>query len=244
MGDLRYGRTVHSLAFGLARFGAKVTLISPPGLEMPAHLLARLQGEFRCSPEQYGSLTEIVAPPRARKASAQQAWAEEVLSQFEVFYLTRVQKERFETEGHYRKATAAYAEVPEALRRARTDALVMHPLPRVEEIPQEFDRDPRAMYFQQAAYGLPVRMALVAALLGRRTAPVRKAKPGDYKPTPKHEIDFRKLDSVRCANPRCVTNHESYLAPQFNLLPYAPELIACAYCEHESPLPAGLETKG
>ena len=135
--------------------------------------------------------------------------------------------------------------MPEALRRSRTDALVMHPLPRVEEIPQEFDRDPRAIYFQQAAYGLPVRMALVAALLGRRTAQVRKTRPGDYKPTPKHEVDFRKLASpVRCPNPRCVTQHETYLAPQFTLLPYAQGLIACAYCEHETPMPGGGEVTG
>ena len=71
VGDLRYGRTVHSLAFGLARLGAKITLISPRGLEMPAHLLARLEGEFRCRPEQFGSLTEIVAPPpRAERVQA------------------------------------------------------------------------------------------------------------------------------------------------------------------------------
>jgi len=244
VGDLRYGRTVHSLAFGLARLGAKITLISPPGLEMPAHLLARLESEFRCRPEQYRSLTEIVPLPRGRRPNKQQAWAEEVLSQFEVFYMTRVQKERFDTEALYQQATAAYGEVPEALRRARTDALVMHPLPRVEEIPQDFDRDPRALYFRQAAYGLPVRMALVAALLGRRTTRVRKARPGDYKPAPRHEVDFRKLSPVRCPNPRCVTNHETYLAPQFNFLPYAPGLIACAYCEHETPVPVGVEALG
>ena len=251
VGDLRYGRTVHSLAFGLARFGAKVTLVAPKGLEMPAHLLARLEQEFGLRPAQYQSLTEIVTNQEAtkRRPGKQRALATEVLSLFDVFYVTRVQKERFEKGDHYLEAALSYGETPEALARARPDALVMHPLPRVDEIHYRFDRDPRAAYFRQAAYGLPVRMALVAAILGRRTARVHKARPGDYKPEPRHEVDFRKLAPVRCQNARCITNHEGYLTPQFYFSGLGSgdsglgTQIACTYCEHEMPAPLGVEAK-
>jgi aspartate carbamoyltransferase catalytic subunit len=153
-----------------------------------------------------------------------------------------VQKERFESEEAYRRAKGSYAITEEMIARARPDMLVMHPLPRVDELAYAIDRDPRAVYFRQAAYGVPVRMALVAALLGRRTAPVKKARAGDYKPKPRHEVDFRKVTDLHCPNPRCVTNHESYLSPQFLFAEHAVHTVACAYCEHELPAPVGGET--
>ncbi len=246
VGDLRYGRTAHSLAFGLARFGAKVTLISPPGLEMPAHLLARLENEFGAVPAQYQSLDQIVTNDEAarRRPGRQKALAAEVLSLFDAVYVTRVQKERFASAEEYARANSSYAITEEVIAKARPDTLVMHPLPRVDELSYAVDRDPRAVYFRQAAYGLPVRMALVAGILGRRTTRVRKARPGDYKPEPKHEVDFRKLAPVRCENARCVTHHESYLAPQFHFVTHVSGTIACAYCEHERPVPVGAEVAG
>jgi aspartate carbamoyltransferase catalytic subunit len=243
VGDLRHGRTVHSLAFGLARFGAKVTLVAPEGLELPKHLLARLEQEFRCRPAEYHSLADIVAGAEvsARRPGRQKALASEVLTLFDAVYVTRVQKERFPSEEAYRAAKSSYAITEEVIAKARPDALVMHPLPRVDELAYAIDRDPRAVYFRQAAYGVPVRMALVAALLGRRTAPVRKARATDYRPKARHEVDFRKVADLRCPNPRCVTNHEPYLSPQFLFVEHADDLIACAYCEAELPAPVGAE---
>ena len=240
VGDLRHGRTVHSLAFGLARFGAKVTCVSPSGLEMPAHLLARLDKELNCRPNQHHSLAEIVTNAELvkRRPGRQRVLASEVLSLFDAVYVTRVQKERFASDQAYQAAKSSYAITEEMIARARPDALVMHPLPRVDELAYAVDRDPRAVYFRQAAYGVPVRMALVAALLGRRPAKVGRAHKGEYRPKPRREVDFRKFADLRCANPHCVTNHESYLAPQFNLVEYAPNVVACAYCEHEMGAPS------
>jgi aspartate carbamoyltransferase catalytic subunit len=246
VGDLRHGRTVHSLAFGLARFGAKVTCVSPPELEMPGHLLARLEAEFDCRPAQYESLVEIVTDAESvkRRTGHQRALASEVLALFDAVYVTRVQKERFESEEAYQKAKSSYAITEEVLARARRDALVMHPLPRVDELAYAVDRDPRAVHFRQAAYGVPVRMALIAALLGRRPARVRRARKGEYKPKGRHEVDFRKMAEVRCPNPRCVTNHEKYVAPRFLLTQHAPKTVACAYCEHEVAALFGGEESG
>lgn len=241
VGDLRYGRTAHSLAFGLARFGAKVTCVSPPGLEMPGHLLARLEREFKCRPQQFRSLAEIVTNAELvkRRPGRQRALASEVLALFDTFYVTRVQKERFESQAAYEAAKASYAITEEMIARARPDALVMHPLPRVDELAYGVDRDPRAVYFRQAAYGVPVRMALLAALLGVRPAKVGRARAGEYRPKPRREVDFRKYAELRCANRRCVTNHEGYLSPRFLFVEHAPEMVACAYCEHERAAPVG-----
>jgi aspartate carbamoyltransferase catalytic subunit len=127
------------------------------------------------------------------------------------------------------------------IERTRPDALVMHPLPRVDELAYDVDRDPRAVYFRQAAYGVPVRMALVAALLGRRPAKVGRARSGEYRPRPRREVDFRKVADVRCPNPGCVTAHEHYLTPQFNMVEDAPNTVACAYCDREVVAPLGSE---
>ncbi len=239
VGDLRYGRTVHSLAFGLARFGARVSFVSPPGLEMPQYLVDRLGKQFRCSSPQYQSLDSYVSGPSSIKQrdGRQEVLTTEVLATFDAVYVTRVQRERFDSEPTYQQAKRGYAFTQDMLARARSDALIMHPLPRVDELDYELDADPRAVYFRQAAYGLPVRMALLAALLGKRPVKVKKARKGDYRPEPRHEIDFRKLTALTCPNPRCVTNQESYLRPQFTLLKHDPGLVACAYCEHEIPSP-------
>jgi aspartate carbamoyltransferase catalytic subunit len=239
VGDLRHGRTVHSLAFGLARFGAKVTFVSPRGLEMPAYLVERLEKEFGCTPEQYHSLGDVVTDPESlkRRGGDQKALATEVVATFDAVYVTRVQRERFASNSAYQQAKKGYAVTEKLLARARPDTVVMHPLPRVDELAYDLDRDPRAAYFRQAAYGLPVRMALLAALLGKRVPKVKRSRRGDYRPAPRHEVDFRRIAELPCPNPQCVTNHESYLRPHFLFVKHAPDAIACAYCEHEIPSP-------
>lgn len=239
VGDLRHGRTVHSLAFGLARFGAKVTFVSPRGLEMPSHLVERLEKEFGCTPAQYHSLGEVVTDPDSlkRRGGDQKALATEVVATFDALYLTRLQKERFASNNAYQQAKKGYAVTEELLSRARPDTVVMHPLPRVDELAHDLDHDPRAAYFRQAAYGLPVRMALLAALLGKRTPKVKPTRKGDYRPAPRHEVDFRRITELPCPNEQCVTNHEAYLRPHFLFVKHTPDAIACAYCEHEMTSP-------
>lgn len=146
-GDLRYGRTVHSLIRALARYeGTKFLLISPEELRLPEAVRE-----------------EVRARDQAKLKETTRM--EEGLALADVLYMTRVQKERFPGEDEYLRLRDAYALTPEKLELVR-DAIIMHPLPRVTEISYQVDEDQRAVYFQQAKFGLLCRMALILALLG------------------------------------------------------------------------------
>jgi aspartate carbamoyltransferase len=147
LGDLKYGRTVHSLARLLASFEVRINYVSPEILPMPDEVVGEL--------EQRGI-------PQARAASL-----EEVLPETDVLYVTRVQKERFQDLGLYEAVKGAYVITPGTLQQAKDEMIVMHPFPRVGEISVEVDTDPRAAYFRQMEYGLYVRMALLAMVLGK-----------------------------------------------------------------------------
>ncbi len=146
VGDLKYGRTVHSLAHALAMFGASLILVSPSGLEMPPEVLADLL-ELGVEVKESHNL-------------------EEAVSEAEVLYVTRIQKERFPDPEEYEKVKGAYKVTREMLASARKDLIVMHPLPRIDEISPEVDLTEHARYFQQVRNGLPVRMALLTLVLG------------------------------------------------------------------------------
>jgi len=147
VGDLKYGRTVHSLARLLALYNIRLNYVSPEILGMPTALIEEL---------------------RARGVpQAQQTDLEAVLAESDVVYVTRVQKERFEDESLYESVKGSYVITPDTLTRAKQRMIVMHPLPRVGEIAMEVDDDPRAAYFRQMEYGLYVRMALLAMVLGK-----------------------------------------------------------------------------
>jgi aspartate carbamoyltransferase len=148
VGDLKYGRTVHSLARLLTRFkGLKLNYVSPSILRMPQ-----------------GVVDEVAATGVAQEAYEA---LDEVLPQTDVLYVTRIQKERFEDPTAYDKVKDAYVITPGVLSQAKQDMCVMHPLPRVNEISVECDTDPRAAYFRQMEYGMYVRMALLALVLGK-----------------------------------------------------------------------------
>ncbi|MGB9673060.1 MAG: aspartate carbamoyltransferase [Anaerolineales bacterium] len=147
LGDLKYGRTVHSLARLLSLYDVRINYVSPEILKMPAEIIAEL-AEKGIVQKEYTSL-------------------ESVLPYTDVLYVTRVQKERFENQDEYESVKGAYVITPEIMREAKDRMIVMHPLPRVGEISMDFDSDPRAAYFRQMEYGLYVRMALLAMVLGR-----------------------------------------------------------------------------
>jgi aspartate carbamoyltransferase len=147
LGDLKYGRTVHSLARLLSLFNVKINYVSPEILRMPKEVMDEV-GEQGIAQAEYNSL-------------------ETVLPETDVLYVTRVQKERFEDPAEYEKVKDAYVIDPAIMRAARQQMIVMHPLPRVGEISVDFDDDPRAAYFRQMEYGLYVRMALLAMVLGK-----------------------------------------------------------------------------
>jgi aspartate carbamoyltransferase len=147
LGDLKYGRTVHSLARLLSLFKVKINYVSPEILRMPKEVMDEV-GAKGISQAEYNSL-------------------EQVLPETDVLYVTRVQKERFEDPAEYEKVKGAYVIDPEIMKAAKQEMIVMHPLPRVGEISVDFDDDPRAAYFRQMEYGLYVRMALLAMVLGK-----------------------------------------------------------------------------
>src|SRR5512136_1897999 len=147
LGDLKYGRTVHSLARLLSMFNVKINYVSPEILRMPREVMDEVAQK---------------GIPQAEYRSL-----EEVLPETDVLYVTRVQKERFEDPAQYEKVKGAYVIDPEIMKSAKQEMIVMHPLPRVGEISVDFDDDPRAAYFRQMEYGLYVRMALLAMVLGK-----------------------------------------------------------------------------
>lgn len=146
VGDLKYGRTVHSLAYALSLYGADITLVSPPTLRMPEPIKADLSSKGTRVRETCDLL--------------------EVLNDVDVLYMTRIQRERFPDPVEYNRVASSYRLVPELLSSARERLIIMHPLPRVDEISPAVDSTVHARYFQQSFYGVPVRMALLKLLIG------------------------------------------------------------------------------
>jgi len=146
VGDLKYGRTVHSLAHALTKFGMKITLVAPESLRMPDDIIDHLEAEG-CHPKTTTYLEDAVA-------------------EADVLYVTRIQKERFPDPAEYQKVAGTYRVDKALLENCKSDMIVMHPLPRVNEIAPEVDSTPHAKYFEQAANGVPVRMALLNAIMG------------------------------------------------------------------------------
>jgi len=145
-GDLKFGRTVHSLINALLRYdNVKFVLISPPELKVPQYITDNI----KASGAQYEEITRL----------------EDAISELDVLYMTRVQKERFFNEEDYIRLKDSFILDKKKMKLAKEDMLVLHPLPRVNEISVEVDKDPRAVYFKQAQYAVYVRMALILTLL-------------------------------------------------------------------------------
>lgn len=147
-GDLKFGRTVHSLIKSLARYdGIRFVLISPEELRVPDYILEEV---LKAKNIPYKEVVDL----------------EEVMAELDILYMTRVQKERFFNEEDYVRLKDSYILTGAKMKLAKPDMAVLHPLPRVNEIALEVDDDPRAAYFEQAQNGVYVRMALMMTLLG------------------------------------------------------------------------------
>lgn len=147
-GDLKFGRTVHSLIKALSRYdGIRYVLISPNELKVPDYIITEV---FEKNNIEYKEVTTM----------------EEVMGELDIIYMTRVQKERFFNEADYVRLKDTYILDKDKLKLAKEDLAIMHPLPRVNEISTNIDDDPRACYFRQALNGKYVRMALILTLLG------------------------------------------------------------------------------
>ena len=145
VGDLRYGRTVHSLAYALSLYDIELYLVSPETLKMRREVLQTIKEKIE--------VTERTS-------------LEKIVSLVDVLYVTRIQKERFPDLAEYAKVKGSYKIDLEALKEAKEDLIILHPLPRVDEIAAEVDNTPYARYFQQVWNGIVVRMALLALILG------------------------------------------------------------------------------
>ncbi|MBU1158730.1 MAG: aspartate carbamoyltransferase [Candidatus Thermoplasmatota archaeon] len=146
VGDLKYGRTVHSLSEALAMFGAELTFVAPPSLQMPKEHLKHIQS--------LGTKPKISSN------------LEDVIKDADVLYVTRIQKERFPDPAEYQKVAGAFRIDLPMLKDVKKGMVIMHPLPRVTEISPEVDKTEHAKYFEQAFNGVPVRMALLSMVLG------------------------------------------------------------------------------
>lgn len=145
LGDLRYGRTVHSLAYALAYYNIELYMISPESLKMRR---------------------DVVDAVKSKIPITEDTTLEAIMPQVDVLYVTRIQKERFPDAAEYAKVKGAYKVDAKTLRSAKKDMIVMHPLPRVDEIAPEVDDMPQARYFRQVCNGVFVRMALLSLVLG------------------------------------------------------------------------------
>jgi aspartate carbamoyltransferase catalytic subunit len=249
-GDLKYGRTVPSLVYALARFGATILFRPGPGLELPEHVMNKLGSEYTGRLERYANLDNkvkqrlfpldaiYITPSKPHQlanipsVSAQVELEEGV----DALYVTRLQLERLAAEEKGEELKKEYPVVDKKLLKEREfqKTMVLHPLPRVNELAREIDADPRSTYFKQAGLGVPIRMALVALLLGSQQADIAGERESftrarEYPP-------YRRGYGVKCANPRCVSvqkTEANYIRPEFKVVNHRPLVLRCLYCEHE-----------
>ena len=246
-GDLKNGRTIHSLVFALARFGANVVTLAANGMALPQYVIERLERDYdyALAPVATDDLSAVVTgtdalylTPKQPHQLALYTQVDQVIQarlsnmaaglRYDAFYMTRKQKERMK-EG---ATDVSYPTIgPNFLRQQRfQDTVVMHPLPRVDELSPEVDKDRRGIYFKQAAYGVPVRMALLKFLFDRCAKKGGAAK--------RDAISFQSPEPIgpQCRNPNCVTVKEpvsstrrfEIVSPgQANAL-----ILACSYCDH------------
>lgn len=248
-GDLKYGRTIHSLIFALAKFGADILFFPSPGLEVPEHVIKKLIVEYGGELEKYQALDQTVkdnlfpldAIYMTPNSPHQLAMMPDINIDVELkrgvdaLYVTRPQKERFTATEEGRELKGKYPVVNKKLLESKAfrKTLVMHPLPRVDELACDLDTDPRSMYFKQAARGVPVRMALVALLLGAKEV----SAPGeDDSLVPQIDYPIYRRDSgIRCHNQGCVSIQKTetkYIKPEFKIVDNEPLTLRCVYCEH------------
>jgi aspartate carbamoyltransferase catalytic subunit len=239
-GDLRHGRTVHSLVYALARLKARIIPRAAPGCELPLHVGSRLQRDYHCfavtkesvdnglppdvdvvyvTPDQPHQLALFDIRVRAQIKG---------LKTVDALYSTRLQLERLASDyaGEYPAVDSEFLK-----QKRYRQANVMHPLPRVDELSYDIDEDKRSMYFMQAAYGVPVRMALIASLL--ELQPALAAAP--LSATARYPV-YERAGGIECTNDRCVSRAASerrYLAPRFWIVQQAPPTLRCAYCDVE-----------
>lgn len=256
-GDLLNGRTIHSLAFALARFGANIIFVPGEGNDIPNYVLHRLESDYNAhiqreelgilsalfnTPEKSDDLEAVNAIYITPKDSHQLAMStiEGTKMRFEVsngeelsIYVTRRQSERELSAG----ASKMYPKMTfEALQSSEfKDISILHPLPRIDELSPQLDEDPRSLYFKQAALGVPVRMALICHVLGLlEDVHTKQLSTGPFN---QPKVIYSQ-QTITCENPTCVSNMESQFAKsEFEIVGRGGYNLACSYCDWETPAP-------
>ena len=202
-GDLKYGRTVHSLIEAMSRYeGIKFVLISPEELKIPGFI------RYNVLEKHHMPYTEVTS-------------MEEAMPELDILYMTRIQRERFDDPAEYDRLKDSYVLTADKMKLAKEKMAVLHPLPRVNEISVAVDDDPRAAYFRQALNGKYMRMALILKLLAEaKENPVKEA------------IDTSDLLRDRtCTNPKCICQTEQELPQLARVTDKAAGICRCTYCE-------------
>jgi aspartate carbamoyltransferase catalytic subunit len=236
-GDLRGSRTIHSFVYALARFGANIMLMPAKGMELPEHVDWRLRNEFKC-----------YTVPRARyekdNASVDALYMTsdkphqlsliadvdmKVKKSIDAMYVTRFQKER------WAEKNQDYPTIDQRFLRDRkfSKTSLLHPLPRVGELDISLDSDPRAAYFRQAAYGVPIRMALISLILGIDRERALERYEGGFRET-EADYDQPHTTGITCANRNCIVHDPQegkYTRNRFHLLDGPAKRLRCFYCE-------------
>jgi aspartate carbamoyltransferase catalytic subunit len=249
-GDLKGSRTIHSFVYALARFGARVVPMPAPGMELPDHVCRRLEEEFRCkfdsgdgsigalyhTPDEPHQPALFHGPEFEFSFKSYNSAAEKVRKQkIAAVYVTRFQKERWaEKHQEYPRIDAKFLKDPKYSR-----ANVLHPLPRVGELDASLDTDSRAIYFEQAAYGVPIRMALISLLLGVQDDKALATFEGGFEESKFVLYEQPLTTGLRCANRNCIVHEEKetpYVKNKFHLVPSDQARrgrLRCVYCESE-----------
>ncbi len=204
-GDLKYGRTVHSLISAMSRYSnIKVVLISPEELRLPKYVKYEVLDK---NGMKYVETTSL----------------EDAMPELDVLYMTRIQRERFDSFDEYERLKDSYILTAEKLQTAKETMRILHPLPRVNEISTKVDSDPRAAYFRQALNGKYMRMALILKLLDD----AKNGVVGD------DHTDLI-VDEFHCTNPRCITSTEQELQHAFRLMDKTHGIYRCIYCDSKA----------
>ncbi|MBE6834794.1 MAG: aspartate carbamoyltransferase [Ruminococcaceae bacterium] len=204
-GDLKYGRTVHSLIMALSRYkNIKLVLISPEELRIPNYVIK-----------------DIIIPNNMEYVET--ADLEKAIPELDILYMTRIQRERFDSLETYERLKDSYILNRAKLNNAKKDLCILHPLPRVNEISVDVDDDERACYFEQALNGKYMRMALILKLLGIDGKNIEKN-------TSEEELCY----DYKCENPRCITSVEQELPHIFKKSDKDNGVYRCIYCESKA----------
>ena len=206
-GDLKYGRTVHSLIAAMSRYeNIKIVLISPEELKLPKYV--KYEVLDKCGMEY-----------------VETASLEDAIPELDVLYMTRIQRERFDSAEEYERLKDSYVLTAEKMKLAKDTMRVLHTLPRVNEISVKVDNDPRAAYFRQALNGKYMRMALILKLL-------KEASEGRQM----EEMETVSDPRLVCDNPRCISSTEQELEHRFKLVDPENGIYRCIYCEAKKTL--------